>query len=164
MPTDTLYGILGQAQNKNAVERIYAARKRSPDKASIILIGDIRELSTFGVQITEEQRKAIQDFSTPTSFIVDCPNPELSYLHRGTNSLAFRIPVKEELRSLLMQTGPLIAPSANTEGMPPSESIAEAKEYFGQAVDLYVDGGIVTGKASRLVRLHEDGTLSILRA
>ena len=48
----------------------------------------------------------------------------------------------------LEQTGPLIAPSANLQGQPPAKNIQEAYEYFGDAVDLYVDGGTVeSGRA-----------------
>ena len=89
-----------------------------------------------------------------------CP---LYYLHRGTRSLAFRVPEKEDLRELLKSTGPLVAPSANPEGLPQSQNIQEARGYFGYTVDYYVDGGEITSKASKIIQLHKDGTVTILR-
>jgi len=62
-----------------------------------------------------------------------------------------------------MRTGPLIAPSANPEGLPPARNLEEAKGYFGDSVDMYMDGGEINGKASRLVKLRKDGSVVILR-
>src|SRR5204863_149383 len=66
---------------------------------------------------------------------------KFEYLHRGTNTLALRLPKDESLQNLLKKTGPLIAPSANVEGLPPAKNITDAKKYFGDGVDLYIDGG-----------------------
>ncbi|MDO8686599.1 MAG: Sua5/YciO/YrdC/YwlC family protein, partial [Candidatus Berkelbacteria bacterium] len=99
----------------------------------------------------------------PVSVVLDCIDDAFSYLHRGTKTLAFRIPALEELRDLLIKTGPLIAPSANLEAKPPSKTIFEAKEYFGDLVDLYIDGGSLDTKASKVVSLHKDGSETILR-
>ncbi len=164
MPTDTIYGIVGNALDKEVVERIYKTRKRSPEKPCIILISDTGELEKFSVNLREEQKDIIENFSTPTSFILECQNEELKYLHRGTNTLAFRIPLQSELRKLLKETGPLVAPSANIEGMPPSVNINEAKAYFGDYVEFYVDGGELKGNASKVIKLNKDGSISVLRA
>lgn len=149
MPTDTIYGLVGQALNPETVARIYKIKKRSPEKQCIALIGSLDELRKFNLSISAEQKKQIENFKEPTSFIV------------GENS--FRLPKEDELRTLLLQTGPLIAPSANPEGLPPAQNIKEAREYFGNNVDLYVDGGTISGKASKLIELHSDGSVTILR-
>ena len=174
IPTDTIYGIVGKAQNKSVVNRIYEIRKRNPEKPFIILIGDISELNKFSIILSDAQKNKIkeywsfdsaQDFQpAPTSIILECPNDSFSYLHRGTKTLAFRLPYPESLRSLLIETGPIIAPSANIEGLPPAENILEAEKYFGILVDLYIDGGTIVGKASKVIKLHKDGSVNILRA
>src|SRR3989338_6719394 len=148
MPTDTLYGIVGRANNVSIVERIYAIRKRNPKKPCIILIGDINELEKFSVDITLARTVLASVGGKPTSFVHDCVDEKFKYLHRGTKTLAFRIPAQESLQKLLKETGPLIAPSANPEGLEPAKNIAEAKKYFGGEVDLYIDGGEIKGKAS----------------
>lgn len=163
MPTDTIYGMVGRAENEAVVRRIYSIRKRNLKKPCIILIGDINELEKFSVFPTEEQKNIIKNFSSPTSFILDCPDEKFAYLHRGTKTLAFRLPTSPELRELLLKTGPLIAPSANLEAKPLSKNISEAKKYFGNLVDLYIDGGEIKSKASKLIELHKDGTVNILR-
>jgi L-threonylcarbamoyladenylate synthase len=163
MPTDTIYGIVGSAFDISAVNRIYALRKRNPEKPCIILVGNADELEKFSVILAPGQKNIIENFSVPTSFVLDCPQDEFSYLHRSTRTLAFRIPANPDLRNLLLKTGPLIAPSANPEGSSPAKNIKEAKNYFGNAVDVYVNGGEIAGQASKVIKLHKDGTVNILR-
>jgi len=172
MPTDTIYGIVASALDSLAVDNVYEIRKRAPEKPCIILIGDIEDLKKFGIILSEEQKTAVKKYwftqssvegPGSVSVILYCPEEKFTYLHRGTNTLAFRLPQNADLQQLLKETGPLIAPSANTEGMSPAKNIAEAKKYFGEQVDLYVDGGEITGKASKIIELHKDGSVSILR-
>jgi L-threonylcarbamoyladenylate synthase len=153
IPTDTLYGLVGCALNPGAVQRISELKQRSGAKPFIILIGDVSELDAFGV----EPNPRLEDFwPGAVSVILPCMRKDLSYLHLGTNSLAFRLPKNPELVSLLKQTGPLVAPSSNPGNHPPALTIAEAKQYFGDAVDYYQDGGSVNGRPSRLIRLVGD--------
>ena len=62
MPTDTIYGMVGRAQEEFVVNRIYTIRKRNPTKPCIILIGDISELEKFSVILTEEQKNKIKEY------------------------------------------------------------------------------------------------------
>ena len=164
MPTDTIYGIVGQALNQTTVLHIYSLKKRTPEKPCIILIGDISELKKFLIVLSDEQKKKLKEYwPGAVSIILDCPSDGLSYLHRGTKTLAFRLPESKELRKLLSQTGPLIVPSSNPEGLPPAQNIEEAKKYFGNSIDLYINGGDIMGKASKLIKLNRDGTVIILR-
>jgi len=164
MPTDTIYGLFGRAENKETIDRIYNLKKRAPEKPCIILIGDIKELEKFSVSLSEEQKNKLEKYwPGSVSVILDCPSDSFAYLHRGTKTLALRIPNLPSLRDLLLKTGPLIAPSANPEGLLPVEDIAKAKEYFGDSVDIYIDGGKISGKASKLIKLLKDGSIIILR-
>ena len=164
MPTDTIYGIVGKAENAETVEKIYKIRNRPPDKPCIILIADANELSKFGIVVLEAQKKILEKYwPGPVSIILDCKDGSLSYLHRGTNTLAFRVPASESLQKLLKETGPLIAPSANPHGLPPATNISEAKKYFGDQVNLYMDGGTISGSPSKILRLHPDASVTMVR-
>ena len=90
------------------------------------------------------------------SAILPCPSREFSYLHRGTKTLAFRLPKKGDLRELLKKTGPLAAPSANPEGLEPAKTVKEAKGYFGDAVDFYIDEGRLASLPSTLIAIEND--------
>ena len=163
LATDTLYGLVGSALNRNTVERIYAVRKRAPDKPCIILINSIDDLRQFSIQIDENIKKELSKYwSGPVSIILPCLDEKFTYLHRGKKSLAFRIPDDKELLKLLEQTGPLLAPSANIEGCSPAKTIEESHEYFGEKVDFYVDAGIRQSPPSTILRF-ENGKMSLVR-
>ena len=59
MPTDTIYGLVGRAENKETVEGIYKIKNRNPEKSFIILIGNINELSKFDFYPTEKQKEIL---------------------------------------------------------------------------------------------------------
>ena len=164
MPTDTIYGIVGSALNTEVVEKIYKLRKRSLGKPMIILISSLNDLNQFNIELTDKQKDFLQKiWPNPVSVVLPCQSEKFKYLHRGKNSLAFRMPKNKKLLELLKQIGPLVAPSANFEGEKPSETIAEAKKYFGDNVDFYIDGGRLISRPSTIVELNEDGILNILR-
>lgn len=153
-PTDTLYGLVGQALNKKTVERIYTIKGRKPSKPLIVLISSLSDLKKFGVIVATSQKEFLaRVWPGPVSVILPCKQKRYSYLHRGTNSLAFRMPKSVPIRAFLKKTGPLVAPSANPEGLAPAETIQEAKQYFDTRVDYYIARGRKKGNPSILVSL-----------
>ncbi len=168
LPTDTLYGIVGQAFSKRAVERIYEVKGRNETKPFIILISSIKDLEKF--RISSKLQKVFIENSTgrrPISIILPLPKSvqkKYEYLHRKTNSIAFRFPKKKSLIQILKKTGPLVAPSANPEGFPPATTITEAKKHFGNKIDFYIGGGRKIGKPSKLISISPDGQISIIRS
>ncbi len=154
IPTDTLYGLVGRAETPEAVERIYKIRRRNSHKPCIVLISSIGDLARFHVE-TSADIKEFLDFHKvwpgKVSIVFPCVSPEFEYLTRGTKSIAFRIPDVPELRDLIDQVGPLIAPSANIEGERSATTVGFARISFEDHVDFYVDGGEQTSLPSTLI-------------
>ncbi|MCK4454113.1 threonylcarbamoyl-AMP synthase [Candidatus Parcubacteria bacterium] len=154
LPTDTIYGLVGSALSRKTVERIYKVKKRKQDKPFIILISSLKDLKLFNIRPDKEILILLRKiFPAKVSIILPCKNKKFFYLHRNKNSLAFRIPKDIWLRRLLSKTGPLVAPSANLEGMPPAEIIEEAKEYFGDKIDFYFNKGRKKEKPSIILEI-----------
>jgi L-threonylcarbamoyladenylate synthase len=154
LATDTVYGIVGKALDPAVVARIYRIKRRNSSKPFIILISGITELKKFGIQVSADLRDDLNMYwPGPTSIILPCHDEKTAYLHRNTNTLAFRVPDKTDLIKLLQQTGPLVAPSANPESEPPAETIAQARKYFNQDVDFYLDEGKLEGKPSKIIKI-----------
>ena len=154
--TDTIYGIVGQALNKDVVEEIYALKKRTPSKPFIILISHVDDVRLFGVALDDRTRSKLQGYwPGPVSVILDCPGEQFSYLHRGTHTLAFRLPDKKSLQELIDKTGPLVAPSANPEGLEPASNEEMVKTYFKNKINFY-NIGQGSGLASRIIKLSGD--------
>lgn len=163
IPTDTIYGLVGQALNRQTVERIYRLKQRSPQKPFIILISSASDLEKFDISLDKETQKILEKvWPGEVSVVLECNDRDLEYLHRGTNTLAFRLPDNQELISILNETGPLVAPSANLEGAPNAKNILEAKKTFGDQVDFYLDKGEKISEPSTLIQIT-DGKIEILR-
>lgn len=160
--TDTIYGLLACASDDTAVKKVYELKGRRDKKPCIILISSIDMLYNEPEIVASDFLRG--HWPGPVSVIL----PALSapnWLRRGGETLAYRLPDDPELRDLINQTGPLIAPSANPEGLAPAKNINEAREYFGDAVDMYVDGGTAADsrQASQLWQISPDGTPQRLR-
>ena len=161
--TDTLYGLVGSAHNKKTVGRIYRIKGRNNKKPLIILISAIEDLKLFGIEHDGKTEKILKKFwPGPVSIIMPCAKKRFEYLHRGTQTLAFRLPAKKTLVKILKHTGPLVAPSANPEGLPPASTIQEAKKYFGDKVDFYGRGGVPKTKPSKIITII-DNKVQIVR-
>lgn len=154
LPTDTVYGLVCVASNKEAAQRLYGLKSRDKNPGTIIA-ANIEQIAELGIKI--RYLKAVENFwPNPVSIIIPC-GPDLSYLHLGKMSLAVRIPADKDLTNLLANAGPLLTTSANHPGEPPANTVQEAKKYFGGEVDFYVDGGNLSGnKPSTIIRVVDD--------
>jgi L-threonylcarbamoyladenylate synthase len=152
MPTDTVYGLVARAQDLVAVERLYALKHRD-HKPGTIIAANIDQLVDLGIK--RRYLTAVQQF-WPGAVSVEIPH-QVAYLNQGTGRQAFRIPDNQALQELLLQVGPLQTTSANLPGEPPANTINEARAYFGDAVDFYIDGGdLSTNLPSTIIRIIDD--------
>lgn len=164
IPTDTVYGIVARASDKNAVERMYRLRGRTPEKPCIMLVADTWQIKDTTYFSEDYKQLAEKYWPGPLSLVCKVSDKTPEYLHRGTHTLAYRVPDSPQLRALLRETGPLLAPSANPQGQPTATTITEAQDYFGDSVDGYVDGGTLEGRApSTVVTITITGEITILR-
>ena len=164
IPSDTQYGLMCDALQPEAVERVYKVRQRTPDKPCVVLAASVEQILDIDGPDTNTVLMAEKFWPGAISVVVANKKSTLQHIHRGGGSIVWRIPAVAELRALLEQTGPLLAPSANPEGQPPAATIAEAQAYFGDAVDFYVDGGARADQPpSTIIRFTEDGLIEVLR-
>jgi L-threonylcarbamoyladenylate synthase len=164
VPTDTLYGLVASADHPEAVARVYALKQRDHSKPCIVLIASIDDLASFDVTLSTVQRAVVdRHWPGPVSMVLTCGENAPACLHAGTHTIAFRLPADAALQALLRESGPLIAPSANPEGLPPATTIAEAQAYFGDRADFYIDGGTRVGEPSLLISVLKDGSTETLR-
>lgn len=155
LPTDTLYGLVGAAFSQKAVARIYKVRRRNPKKPLIILIGSFGDLKKLGIRTDGRINGFLKKiWPGPVSVILPCPAKKFYYLHRGTKTLAVRMPKLSWLRQLIGKTGPLVAPSANLAGRPPALTVKEAKKYFNKRVDFYLNRGRRLSSPSLLIEIR----------
>ena len=154
IPTDTVYGLVARAADREAVKRFYELKHRE-HKPGTVVAANVRQLVELGVP--ERYLKRVEHL-WPNPLSVEMPlDEELDYLHQETGRQAFRVVADEKLRAVLEQTGPLVTSSANKPGEPGATNLNEARDYFENRVDFYVDGGDLSGRApSTIIRVVAD--------
>ncbi len=164
IPTDTLYGISVTAFNATAVEKVYDLKQRQENKPFIILISDIKDLQKFDLETTEFENKFLEiNWPAPLSVVLLCKSEKFKYLHRGTNSLAFRMPDLKILTDLIKITGPITSTTLNLSGETPITNLSEAQKKFGNQIDLYIESNINgDSKPSTVIKL-QNNKIEILR-
>lgn len=162
IPTDTVYGIVTQLSNQAGIERIFDIKNRPLEKR----VGTILFSDPVQVEDIIQPRDLLMAevyWPGPTSVIFQI-GTNLSYAHRGHKTLAFRIPEKHSLLSLLQKTGPLATTSANRADQPTATTLEEALGVFRESVDFYVDGGDLSNKKpSSIIEIKSDGTINKIR-
>ncbi len=160
LPTDTLYGLVCRASDRQAVKRIYELKLRDK-KPGTVIASSISQLQEVGLKM--RYLKAIEQYwPNPISIIIPCDS-ELDYLDQGLRTLAVRVTDNTAINSLLDKVGPLLTSSANLPGKIPAGNITAAKKYFGDVVDFYVDGGdLSANKPSTIIRVVDDA-IEVLR-
>lgn len=161
LPTDTVYGLVACARDRNAVNRMYALKHRER-KPGTVIAANVEQLHELG--LSGEQISAISHWwPAPLSITVKPTQDTFGYLHQGLGDFPVRIPADKRLRAIVLKTGPLATSSANLPGETPAGTVEEAFSYFGEQPDFYVDGGDLSNRPpSTIARITEDG-LQIIR-
>jgi len=143
-PTETVYGLGGDACNDTAVARIFAAKNRPSFNPLIVHVLDFD--AAAALSRLDDRARALADafWPGPLSFVV--PRRAKSGLSllvsAGLDSVALRVPAHPLARDLLMQFGgPIAAPSANAAGEVSPTTAAHVAQSLGANADLILDGG-----------------------
>ncbi|RJQ30910.1 MAG: threonylcarbamoyl-AMP synthase [Actinobacteria bacterium] len=142
MPTETVYGIVGLATSKKAVEKIYAIKGRAKEKALPIMVSDINYLEGYA-QLSDSFIKLAKAFWPGPLTIVTKKGPKLSgEVTGGQETVAVRIPDHRiALKILKSIKKPLAATSANLSGEPPATKVSDIEEEIKKQVALVIDEG-----------------------
>ena len=172
IPTDTVYGIACDPRNAEAIQRIYQAKHRPQFKALQVLLASIDDIDSLGLDLPAPLNRLAAAFM-PGAFSPiavaddDCTlatvrtDPATGKVTQGV-----RIPNSTAALRVLRATGPLAATSANRSGDESAQTVDEAVQALGDAVDLYLDGGATPGHvASTVVAADPHGRdgIAILR-
>lgn len=157
IPTDTVYGLVCRAADKAAADKLYKLKSRE-NKPGTVVAASIDQLVDLGIK--RRYLTAVEQY-WPGAISIEIPH-DLAYLNQGTGRQALRVVTDKRLLDILAKTGPLLTSSANQPGEPTSKNIIDAKKYFGNKVDFYLDGGKIDGPPSTLIRIVDDA-VEVLR-
>ncbi len=164
-PTETVYGLGGDALDPDASRKIYAAKGRPSDNPLIVHIAEFEDMKRVAREVPEQAKKLADAFwPGPLTMIVWKSDAVPETTTGGMQTVAVRMPNHPVALELIRRSGCLIAaPSANTSGRPsPTEAQHVAEDLSGK-IAMILDGGPVgIGIESTIIDLTEE-TPMILR-
>lgn len=158
-PTETVYGLGGDALNPESSRKIYAAKGRPSDNPLIVHISRLEDMDCLVKEVTPEAKKLAEKFwpgpltmILPKSEIVPCETTG------GLDTVAVRFPSHPVAQEFIRAAGGFVAaPSANTSGKPsPTQAKYVAEDMDGK-IEMIIDGGAVgIGLESTIIDLSGD--------
>ena len=164
-PTETFYGLGVSLSDSEALGKLFELKRRPKDKPVPLIIGDVPALAIIASPPDKIARKIIERFWPGPLTVLLAAKPGLpDLITGGSGKVAVRVPGRSFALDLARAVGyPLTATSANISGMPPSDNPGEVIRYFGDAINLLIDGGRAPGgKPSTIIDVSE-GTVKLVR-
>ncbi len=168
-PSDTVYGLACDPQEKEAVRRLYALKKRDIEKPSAVMFSDL-ELAFAAVPELGVRTREAMGRLLPGPIGVLVPNPGRRFgLACGADpqTLGVRVPdLPAAAFALHTVRWPMLQSSANFAGEPDPRTVDDVPSGIRDGVDLVLDAGPLPGTPSTMVDLRgyeDDGTFAIVR-
>lgn len=145
IPTDTVYGVGGNAYDAATIEKLFALKRRDPDKPIPVLIEGIDSLPRLAHNPPDAALTLARLYwPGPLTLVVERCSDLPDVLARG-GTVGVRAPDHPFTSTLLAHAGPLAVTSANFSGKPSVRRVKELDDDFLSQVDLIVDAGLTPG-------------------
>lgn len=163
-PSDTVYGILGDALNEEVINKVYEAKQRDKSKSLILLVNSIDMLKKYVAEISTLERRLINEFWPGKLTIIFKKNNNISNLLTGNrDTIGIRYPDNEFLLDILNKIDrPLFSTSANISNKSTITSVNKIDDILLNYIDLIIDGGEIDASSSTIVSCEND-KINILR-
>ena len=160
-PTETVYGLGGDATRDEAAKKIYAAKGRPSDNPLIIHIANPADAKAYAETNALYYRLSKAFMPGPLTVILPRKNTIPKSTTGGLDSVAVRCPSHPVAHRLIELCGfPIAAPSANLSGKPSPTSAAHVAKDMDGRVDMILDGGeSEIGLESTIVKIDGDGLI-----
>lgn len=155
-PTETVYGLGGNALDETAARRIYEAKGRPSDNPLIVHIADMNALDELAVEIPKEGYQLADAFWPGPLTMIFKKSEVVPYSTTGgLDTVAIRMPSDPIAAMLIQESGLfLAAPSANSSGRPSTTKAEHVIEDLSGKISMIIDGGAVDiGLESTIVDL-----------
>jgi L-threonylcarbamoyladenylate synthase len=166
LPTETVYGLAGDATNAQAVAAIYAAKGRPAFNPLISHVADLAAAEVEGVFEPLARRLAEAFWPGPLTLVVPrkAGGRVCDLACAGLGTIALRVPGHPVAQAVLAEAGrPLAAPSANRSGRPTPTTAEHVAAELGDAVALILDAGPARVGLESAVVAVQGGQATLLR-
>ena len=144
-PTETVYGLGGNALDEDAARKIYAAKGRPSDNPLIAHVSCVEEVEPLVKEIPEAGRKLMEAFWPGPLTMIFPKSEKVPYgTTGGLDTVAIRMPDDPVANRLIALAGvPVAAPSANTSGRPSPTTADHVWQDMNGRIEMIIDGGPV---------------------
>lgn len=166
IPTETVYGLAADAENQQAVNKVFSIKKRPANHPLIIHVSDIQMAERYSVDIPEYAYRLMKEFwPGPLTFVLKKSNITGSYVTGGQDTVAIRAPKHHVCRDLIQSYGKgLVAPSANLYGHISTTTSEHVTNEFNDEFNYVLEGGACEiGIESTIIDATQDSYFNILR-
>ena len=163
-PTDTIYGIMGDALNKDVIKKVFQIKNRSYNKPLILLMSNYNMIKEYTKNIQPKEKQLIKEYMPGLVTIILEKNEKVNNLiTANTNSVGVRIPDNKDLLEIITRLNrPVISTSANISLEKDITKITDLEPDIINNVSYIYDAGIINNKSSTIVRFTNN-KLEILR-
>ncbi len=143
IPTETVYGLGGNAYSEVAVKRIFEAKGRPQDNPLIVHISDFSEIYDLVRDVPETAKLLAKEFwPGPLTMILPKSDKVPLCVTGGLDTVAVRCPSHPVANKLIKATGlPIAAPSANLSGKPSPTRASHVYSDMQGRIPMVIDGG-----------------------
>jgi L-threonylcarbamoyladenylate synthase len=167
-PTDTVWGIGCDATNAEAVQKIYALKKRFDKKAMIVLVAEERDILQYTASPDMQVFDYLQQVQKPTTVIYENAIGLADNLTGNDGSSAIRICQDIFCRHLLKRfRKPLVSTSANISGEPVAAIFSDIAEEIKRGADYivqYRQDDRTIAAPSAIIKWNNDGSVTVIRS
>jgi L-threonylcarbamoyladenylate synthase len=162
MPTDTVYGVAGSLSAPGAIAAVFTAKGRPADRPLPVLGHDVAALRDVVVFDARAEALAARYWPGPLTMVLRrAPGFDVDLGGGARDSVAVRVPRHDIALALLSRTGPLAVSSANRSNEAAALTAEEARAALSETVDVFLDGGQLTGRPSTIISLI--GEVTVIR-
>lgn len=165
MPTETVYGLAGNAFDESAVKKIFEAKGRPQDNPLIVHISEFSEIYDLVKSVPENAKKLAERFwPGPLTIILEKSEKVPYTVTAGLETVAIRCPEHPVARRFIKACGvPIAAPSANLSGKPSPTTASHVFADLNGRIPLIIDGGESREGVESTVLLLASKTPRLLR-
>lgn len=166
-PTDTIWGIGCDATNEKAVQRVYELKRRTDNKAMLVLMDSEAKLDRYVSDVPDIAWDLISVSDKPLTIIYSSAKNLATNLLGADGSVGIRITNEEFSKKLCERfRKPLVSTSANVSGEPSPANFSEVSEVIKEGVDYivsYRQDDMSKSAPSGIIKLGAGGLVQVIR-
>ncbi|MCK4846125.1 MAG: threonylcarbamoyl-AMP synthase [Deltaproteobacteria bacterium] len=164
-PTETVFGLAVDPFNTTAVKKLFDLKGRSDNNPISLIVNDIEVVEDLVEEIPPLAEKLMKEFwPGPLTIIFKAKATLPKAITAGTGKVGLRVSSSGAAMRLAREAGSAItATSANPTGKPAATTATQVRDYFGDDIDVIIDGGRLTDTTASTVVDITTGSIAIVR-